>query len=146
MKRSVMLTITSLLSILLMTLHVTDDIVRGISRAGAENVFGVVIFVVWLFGTLELAERRSGYVVMLLGGLIAAAMPVLHMKGARYGAIATSSGGFFFVWTLFAVGVTGTFSVILAARELWSLPWRRPLQPKGLEKLQAPTSQTSGMP
>jgi len=141
-----MLTITSLLSILLMTLHVTDDIVRGISQAGAENVFGVVIFVVWLFGTLELAERRSGYVIMLLGGLIAAAMPVLHMKGARYGAIATSSGGFFFVWTLFAVGVTGAFSVILAARELWSLPWRRPLQSKGLEKLQAPTSQTSGMP
>jgi hypothetical protein len=48
------------------------------------------------------------------------------MKGARYGAIATSSGGFFFVWTLFVVGVTGTFSVILAARELWNLPWRRP--------------------
>src|SRR5215467_2845702 len=121
MKRSVMVTITSLLSILLMTLHVTDDIVRGISRAGAENVFGVVIFVVWLFGTLVLAERRSGYVIMLLGGLFAAAMPVLHMQGARYGAIATSSGGFFFVWALFAVGVTGTFSVILSARGLWSL-------------------------
>jgi uncharacterized membrane protein YjgN (DUF898 family) len=98
---------------------VTDDIVRGLSPARADNVFGVVIFVVWLVGTLALAERRSGYVIMLLGGLFAAAMPVLHMTGARYGAIAQSSGGFFFVWTLLAVGVTGTFAVILSARALW---------------------------
>jgi len=119
MKHNSLLTITSLVSILLMTLHVTDDIVRGLSPARADNVFGVVIFVVWLVGTLAFAERRSGYVIMLLGGLFAAAMPVLHMTGARYGAIAKSSGGFFFVWTLLAVGVTGTFAVILSARALW---------------------------
>ena len=118
MKNSSLLTITSLLSILLMTLHVTDDIVRGVSRAGAENVFGVVIFVVWLVGTLLLGERRSGYVIMLLGGLFAAAMPFLHMRGTSYGAIAKSDGGFFFVWTLFAVGITGTLAIILSARAL----------------------------
>src|SRR2546430_3045396 len=33
MKQNVMLTIASLLSILLLTLHITDDIVRGISKA-----------------------------------------------------------------------------------------------------------------
>src|SRR3712207_9001380 len=93
MKPNALLTIASLLSILLMTLHVTDDIVRGLSPAAAENVFGVVIFVVWLFGTLALPERRSGYVIMLLGGLFAAAMPVLHMTGPRYATIARSSGG-----------------------------------------------------
>jgi len=119
MKPNALLTITSLLSILLMTLHITDDIIRGLSPAAAENVGGVVIFVVWLVGTLALPERRSGYVIMLLGGLFAAAMPVLHMTGARYAAIAKSSGGFFFVWTLFVVGSTGAFSVILAARALW---------------------------
>ena len=119
MKHNATLTITSLLSILLMTLHVTDDIVRGISPASAANVGGVLILVVWLIGTLMLAERRSGYVIMLLGGLFAAAMPVLHMTGTRYPAIAQSSGGFFFIWTLFAVGATGAFSVILAARALW---------------------------
>ena len=80
---------------------------------------GVVIFVVWLVGTLLLAERRSGYFIMLLGGVFAAAMPVLHMTGARYPAIAKSSGGFFFVWTLLVVGSTGALSVILAARALW---------------------------
>lgn len=119
MRTNRLLTIMSLLSILLMTLHVTDDIVRGISPAAPHNVGAVVIFVVWLFGTLMLAERRSGYVIMLLGGIFAAAMPVLHMTGARYPAIAASSGGFFFVWSLIVVGVTGTFAVILAARALW---------------------------
>jgi hypothetical protein len=29
------------------------------------------------------------------------------------------------VWTLLAIGVTTIFSVILSARGLWSLPWRR---------------------
>jgi hypothetical protein len=126
MKPNALLTITSLLSIVLMTLHVTDDIRRGLSPPGADNVFGVVIFVVWLFGTLALAERRWGYVLMLLGGLFAAAMPVLHMTGARYAAIAKSSGGFFFVWTLLAVGVLGSFSAILSARALWVLRSAKP--------------------
>ena len=121
MKPNTLLTIASLLSILLMTLHITDDIVRGISPAAADNMGGVVIFVVWLVGTLLLAERRSGYVIMLLGGVFAAAMPVLHMTGARYATIAKSSGGFFFVWTLFAVGSTGALAVILSTRALWLL-------------------------
>lgn len=119
MKNHWLLVNVSLLSILLMSLHITDDIVRGISPPGADNVGAVVIFVVWLIGTLLLTERRSGQVIMLLGGLFAAAMPVLHMKGARYPAIATSSGGFFFIWTLIVVGATGTLAVILAARALW---------------------------
>ena len=120
------LTTMSLLTIVLMSLHVTDDIVRGISPPGADNVGAVGIFVVWLFGTLMLAERRSGYVIMLLGGIAAVTVPVLHMRGARYPAIAASSGGFFFVWTLIAVGVTGTFSVILAAHALWVERSRKP--------------------
>jgi len=119
MKHNTLLTIMSLLSVLLMTLHVTDDIVRGISLAAPDNVFAVVIFLVWLWGTVVLTERRSGYVIMLLGGLFAAAMPVLHMTGSRYPAIATSSGGFFFIWSLIVVGVTGSFAVILSARALW---------------------------
>ena len=126
MKHSVMLTITSLLSILLLTLHLTDDVVRGISKAEPSNFNAVLIFVVLLYGTLVLAKRRSGYVIMLLGGLIAAGMPAIHMRGARYAEHAASSGGFFFVWTLFALGVTGIFSMILSAQGLWSLPWRRP--------------------
>ena len=121
MKPNALLTITSLLSILLMSLHITDDIIRGISPARADNIGAVVIFVVWLLGTLLFAERLPGDIIMLLGGIFAAAMPVLHMKGTRYAAIAQSDGGFFFVWTLIAVGVTGTFAVILSMRALWLL-------------------------
>jgi biotin transporter BioY len=115
-----MLTISSLLSILLLTLHVTDDIVRGISKAEPANT-ALLVLVVLLYGTLVLGERRSGHVIMLIVGLFAAAMPVLHMRGARYPEIATSSGGFFFVWTLWALGALGGFTFILAARGLWSL-------------------------
>lgn len=126
MKPNALLTITSLLSILLMTLHVTDDIKRGLSPAAPDNVFGVVIFVVWLVGTLALHERLSGYVIMLLGGLFAAVMPVLHMTGAGYPAIVRSSGGFFFVWSLLAVGSTGALAVILSVRALWLLRSGKP--------------------
>ena len=119
MKPNALLTITSLLSILLMSVHITDDIVRGISPARPDNIGAVVIFVVWLVGTLMLAERRLGYVIMLLGGVFAAAMPYLHMTGRGYPAIAKSSGGFFFVWTLIAVGVSGTLAVILSLQGLW---------------------------
>ena len=123
MKRSVMLTITSLLSILLMTFHLSDDIVRGIEPGGVKNIMGVLMLVVWLYGTLVLAERRSGYVIVLVLSLLASGVPVLHMTGAGLvgGGIASSSGAFFWVWTLIALGVTTLFSVILSARGLWSL-------------------------
>ena len=125
MKHSVMLTITSLLSILFFTLHLADDIVRGMEPGGLSNLIGgVLISVVWLYATLVLAERRSGYILLFLGSLLGLAIPVLHMSGKGVGVasgIANSSGGFFFVWTLIALGVTALFSVILSARGLWSL-------------------------
>ena len=127
MKHNVMLTITSLLSILFFTFHLTDDIVRGFEKGGVSNLIAVPIFVVWLYGTLALAERRSGYVIILLFSLLGLAVPVLHMMGTGVGGeIAKSSGAFFFVWTIIALGVTALFSVILSVRGLCSLPWRRP--------------------
>lgn len=129
MKHSVILTITSLLSILFFTLHLTDDIVRGFEKGGLSNLIGgVLISVGWLYGTLVLAERRSGYVIMLLGSLLSLAVPVIHMKGTGVGVasgIANSSGGFFFVWTLIALGVTGLFSVILSAHGLSRATYNR---------------------
>ena len=120
MKHNVMLTIASLLSILLLTLHITDDIVRGISKAESSNI-ALAVLVLLLYGTLVLSERRSGHIIMLIVGLFAAAMPVMHMRGAHYPEIARSPGGFFFVWTLWALGGLGGFTFILAARGLWSL-------------------------
>ena len=119
MKPNAVLVVTSLLSILLLTLHVSDDIVRGISKAEPSNT-ALLVLVVLLYGTLVLAERRSGHVIMLLVGLFAAGMPVIHMRGAHYPEIARSAGGFFFVWTLWALGGIGGFTFVLAARELWN--------------------------
>ena len=120
MKENTILVVTSLLSILLATLHITDDIVRGISKAEPSDI-ALVGLVVFLYGTLLLPGRRSGYVIMLLVGLFAAAMPVLHMRGVRYSEIARSAGGFFFVWTLWAMGGLGGLTFILSARGLWRL-------------------------
>jgi hypothetical protein len=120
MKHHTVLVVASLLSILLLTLHITDDIVRGISNAEPSNT-ALLVLVGLLYGTLVLAERRSGHVVMLIVGLFAAAMPVMHMRGAHYPEIARSAGGFFFVWTLWALGGIGGLTFVLSARGLWSL-------------------------
>lgn len=120
MKEGTILVVTSLLSILLLTLHITDDIVRGISKAEPSNI-ALIVLALLLYGTLILGERRLGYVAMLLVGLFAAAMPAIHMRGAHYAEIAKSAGGFFFVWTLWALGGLGGVTLILSSRGLWSL-------------------------
>lgn len=125
MKHNRVLTIASLLSILFMTLHLTDDIVRGMEPGTLVDLIPVPILAVWLYGTLVLAERRSGYAIIFLGSLLGLVVPIVHMRGAGVGgAIAKSSGAFFFVWTLYALGVTALFSVILSGRGLWDT--RRP--------------------
>jgi hypothetical protein len=126
MKFSVLLTITSLLSILLFVFHLADDIVHGIEPGGLNNLFGgTAICIVWLYGTLVLADRRVGFVIMLLGGVFGLLVPYSHMRGAGVGEIAKSGGGFFFVGTLLVLALTGLFSAILAARALWNPEWGR---------------------
>jgi len=123
MKDKAVLSITSLLAIVFMTLHWADDIARGISPGGVSGLGGVLIVVVWLYGTLVLGERRSGHVIMLLGSIAGLGVLVIHMRGAGLvgGRIANSSGVFFWVWTLIALGVTSTTSISLSARGLWGL-------------------------
>jgi len=121
MNRGRLLTIASLLSILLLSLHLTQDALRekpGTWPAGPGNLVAILILLVFLCGTLLLAGRRSGYILMLLGGIFAAGMPVLHLTAPRFG-LTPRPGQPFFMWTLIALGVIGSFSVILAAGELW---------------------------
>lgn len=115
MKHNAMLTVMSLLSIVLSSIHLSHDVVRGSDTWGRQSLIGVLILVVWLYGTLVLPERRSGQVTMLVGGLMAAAMPVIHSRVSL-----KSVAVFFFIWTLFAMGATGTMSVLLAVRALRS--------------------------
>jgi hypothetical protein len=124
MKRNNVLTIMSLLSILFLSLHLTDDIVYGTDRSPASSIAIVAILVIWLYGALVLAERRSGHVIMLLGsvaGLVVFTVHVSRAGGLPAGTVAESSGAFFFVWTLLALAVTSVFSAILSARGLWNL-------------------------
>lgn len=124
MKQNLLLTIASLLSILFLTLHLTDDIVRGMEPGGLANLLIVVpICVVWLYGTVELAGRRPGYAIILVASLFGLLVPVIHMKGKGVGVasgIAQSSGAFFFIWTMIAFGVTSLISVVLSVGGLWS--------------------------
>ena len=124
MKRSIVLTTTSLLSIILLSLHLTDDIVYGTDRSPALNVVMIAILVVWLYGTLMLADRRSGHTIMLLGsvgGMVVFAVHASRVGGLPAGSLAQSSGTFFFVWTLLALAVTSVFSAALSASGLWDL-------------------------
>ena len=124
MKHNPLLTIFSLLTLVLLTFHLAGDIVRGYEPGGLSNLIGVVLIsVVWLYGTLVLAGRRSGYIIIILGSLLGLFVPYIHMKGRGVGVasgIANSNGGYFFIWTLLAIGVTALFSVILSAHGLWS--------------------------
>ena len=128
MKQSVMLAIASVLSILFTTFHLADDILFGMSPPRYENLFAVLVLVIWLYGTLVLAERRAGSIIVFIGSLFGMVVPILHMRGAHGvigGEIGKSTQAFFFVWTMLALGVTAMFSAILSAQALWKRPASR---------------------
>jgi hypothetical protein len=133
MKRNIVLTTMALLAIVLLSLHLTDDIVYGSDRSAALNVIVVAILVTWLYGTLALAERRSGYTITLLGSVLGMVVFTIHVSrsGGLAGTHAQSSGTFFFVWTLLALAVTSVFSAILSLHGLWDL--RRSKAPNSTE-------------
>lgn len=116
------LTVASLLSIVLLPFHVGGDIALGFDRGGPGLVYVVVpVLLLLACGALLLAERRSGHVIMFLGGLAALGMPIIHRNNGFTATVARSPGGLFFMWTLVALGVTGGLAMILSARGLWRL-------------------------
>ena len=116
------LTVASLLSIVLLPLHIGGDVVLGLDAGGPGLAFVVVpVLLVVACGTLLLAHRRSGHVIMFIGGLAALAMPFIHRNNGFTATVARSPGGLFFIWTLVALGVTGGLVMILAARGLLAL-------------------------
>jgi hypothetical protein len=122
MKDNVMLTISSMITIVLTTFHITGDMMFGYEKDLAPLLRIVVpVMVVLLYGTLVLAGRRSGYVIIVLGSLLGLYATYLHAKGAGVGRIINSPGAFFFIWGLIALAVTSAFSIILAAQGLWRL-------------------------
>jgi hypothetical protein len=111
---------TSLLAVLLVTLHMAGDIAGGVEPGNLTSLAVVVVtVVVWLYGTLLLPGRRAGYAILILGALVGLVIPIVHMKGAGMGRGA--EGAFFFVWILLALGATSAFLLLLAVRGLWRL-------------------------
>jgi hypothetical protein len=127
MKPKTLLIVSSMLSILLSTFHLAHDMVYGWEPGTWRNLWALPIFVVWLYGTLMLSEKLSGYIIMLVGALLSLGIPFIHMSGKGIGVasrVAGANGHFFFVWTLIMLGVLGAFSLVLAARGLWKREWR----------------------
>lgn len=125
MKDHVTLTITSLLSILLFSLHWADEVARGLESGTVSSAGGLLILAVWLSATLVFAERRLGLIIILLGSILASGVPILHMQGrglvlGRYGTT-NANAMFFWVWTNIALGASGMLSLVLSLRELWRL-------------------------
>jgi len=128
MNHRITLTISSLLSILLFSLHWAHEVARGLEPGTVSAVGGLVILAVWLWATLVFADRRWGLVLVLLGAILASGVPVLHMQGAGLvgGRIANGANTverFFWVWTNIALGATGLLSVVLSVLALWKT-WR----------------------
>jgi len=116
------MTIASVLSALLFVMHWSDEISRGLESGTLQSAGGIAILVVWLSGPLVLGDRRSGYIVTLIGGILGLGILLLHMSGHGLvgGRIANTSGQFFWVWTAITMGVSSAIAGILAVRGLWS--------------------------
>ena len=123
MKANVLLPLTSLISIVLASFHLVDDIVYGSEKGVASNLLMAAILAVWLYGTMMLSERRAGYVIMLVGALLGLTIFLVHLSGGAGLAghtIGELSGAFFFVWTLLALAVVSLVSLTVAVQSLWS--------------------------
>ena len=131
MKDQRTLTITSLLSIILFSLHWADEVARGLEPGTVSAFGGLLILAVWLCATLVFAESRAGLILILLGSILASGVPVLHMQGRGLvgGRYANTSAMLFWFCTNFALGAGGRLSFVLSVRALWTLRRRRK-QPK----------------
>ena len=126
MKPGVLLTGTTLLTALFLTLHVADDIARGIDTIGLHSLTAMLVLALWLYGTLVLSGRLWGYILQLLLSILGLGVVIIHLRGAHMGQIAVSSGGVLFVWVLFVIGTTSFMSMLLCLHGLLTLRKRQP--------------------
>lgn len=124
MKNNLTLVTMSLLSLLFLVVHIADDIRIGLAPPGFSNITVIVIGVLWLYATLTLAGRKSGYIIVLVLSVLGTGIPLIHMSGPNgmVGPHLTKAGGiFFFVFTNLVIGVTCAYTALLAGRGLSSL-------------------------
>src|SRR3954453_14121354 len=107
MDRNLLLTVLSLLLLVLLGLHITDDMAHGLDTVSPWNLIGIAVAGFLLYGTLVLRRTLSGHIITLLISVFAFGMPIVHLRGTSIQEITRSSGGFFFLWTLWGLGVVG---------------------------------------
>ena len=113
MNNRVTFIMVSLLAIVLLTLHFADDF----SHQGTPPialVAVIAIIVTWLYGVLTLAGRRSGYIISAVGSLVGLFVLAVHISAGS-----ATSDHYFFTLVLLALGVTSSYSLILAIRGIF---------------------------
>jgi hypothetical protein len=125
LKHNTVLIVLSLLNALFFALHLAGDVVFGLETGGRDILVGVLILAVYLYGAVGLPERLAGYIILLVGGLASAALPVMHTGRPLGERFAQLPGGFFFIWTLLTMGATGLVAFVLSVQAIWSLRQRR---------------------
>jgi len=119
MKHKELLTVLSLLAIVLVAMHIADDYVHGFDRRVVNNPYAILILAVWSSSVLLLRDRLIGRVVILLGGLLAIVIPIIHLNGRGYGdEFLRTDGALRFIWTLYMLGTIGGVIIIGAIREM----------------------------
>ena len=113
MKNNGLLTVASLITLALLMIHFTQDVMYQPDHTNLYPI-PVAVFALCLYATLMASDRVWGLIVIFLEGVLGAGMIIVHSRGAEIG----NSHGFFFVLTLFAVSTTGWFTAILSARGL----------------------------
>ena len=130
-KHDTALTATSLLSILLLSLHLASDVVLGKDQFDRGMMVAILMLATGLYGAAALRGRRSGYIILLLFSVLAVVIPWVHMPAAGLSdEFVRRPGVFLFVWGLLALGATGMVSFALSVQGLWHLR-RRPHRAPG---------------
>ncbi len=125
MTRGALLTIASLLTVLFLTIHISDEIARGLEVGGLNMVIPVLVLAGLVYGTLIL-RGRPAYTVMLIVAILGTGVPIVHMSGVGLvgGRIAVdSAGSFFWVWQNIALCTISALSLPLSIRCLISPQW-----------------------
>ena len=122
------LTALSVISVFLVVLHVSEDIVRGYEPGGLKHIQTILTMGLWLYATVAIAEGRVKYTLMLLGNLLGVVVSLAHMRGPGLvgGRIADADGKLLWVLAVLTLGVAASVAAALSARGLWSVRKARP--------------------
>ncbi len=122
MKPDKLAIVLPVLIVIFLVSHLSQDIVFGYEPPKVATLVALPFVALWLYLALALAGRGSGYILLIIGALASTVVPIIHMSGGGVRQeVVQSSGGIFFIWTLLAIAVTASFSVLLALHGLWSL-------------------------